>query len=114
VKHQATQRFWKCYQGLPKEVRKLADRCYALLKENPAHPSLHFKKVGQFWSARVGLHYRALAVEAGEDRAWFWIGSHADYDRLLGRQPANQRLQPTAARGGSRKGTKPPRLKRRR
>ena len=96
--HRATPRFWRCYNALPKDVRRLADRCYALLKDNPAPPSLHFKKVGQFWSARVGLHHRAVAVEAGEDRAWFWIGSHADYDHLLSQQPANKRLQPTAAR----------------
>lgn len=51
----------------------------------PAIPSLHFKKVGRFWSARVGLRYRALAVAAEGDLVWFWIGSHADYDRLTGR-----------------------------
>jgi hypothetical protein len=45
---------------------------------------LQFKKVGRFWSVRVGLHYRALAVEHGADLIWFWIGSHADYDKLLG------------------------------
>ena len=103
--HRATPRFWRCYNALPKDVRQLADRCYALLKENPAHPSLHFKKVGQFWSARVGLHYRAVAIEAGADRAWFWIGSHADYDKLLSAQPANKRLQPTAARPRAEKRT---------
>jgi len=47
------------------------------------HPSLHFNRLGQFWSGRVGLHHRAVAVESGDDRVWFWIGSHADYDRLL-------------------------------
>jgi hypothetical protein len=31
----------------------------------------------------VGLHYRALAVEDGADLIWFWIGTHAEYDRLL-------------------------------
>jgi len=41
------------------------------------------KKVGQFWSVRIGLHYRALAVEDDGDLAWFWIGSHAEYDQLL-------------------------------
>jgi hypothetical protein len=82
---------------LPQAVRQLADRSYQLLKANPAHPSLHLKKVGPFWSARVGLHYRALAVESGQDRVWFWIGSHAEYDTLLGRRPADKRLQPTAA-----------------
>lgn len=56
---------------------------HAHLKQDPRHPSLHFKKVGRFWSARVGLRYRALAVESGDDLVWFWIGSHADYDKLI-------------------------------
>lgn len=61
-----------------------------------SHPSLHFKKVGMFWSSRVGLHYRALAIEAEQDLVWFWIGSHAEYDKLVGRKPANRPLQPTS------------------
>lgn len=94
--HRATPRFWRCYEGLPQDVRQLADRSYALLKTNPSHPSLHFKKVGPFRSARVGLHYRAIAVDAGDDLVWFWIGSHADYDKLLGQKPANKALQPAS------------------
>ena len=54
---------------MPKDVQSLADKSYALLRTNPAHPSLHFKKVAQFWSARVGLHYRALAVESVDNLA---------------------------------------------
>jgi hypothetical protein len=46
---------------------------------------LHFKKVGRMWSARVGIHYRAAAVEDGSDIVWFWIGHHSEYDRLIGR-----------------------------
>nr|WP_210261042.1 hypothetical protein [Enterovirga sp. DB1703] len=69
---------------MPPSVRELADRNYNLLKRDPQHPSLHFKKVGRFWSVRVGLRYRALAVEQDGDLVWFWIGSHADYDRLTG------------------------------
>jgi hypothetical protein len=68
---------------LPSEVRDLADHAYARLKQDPRHPSLHFKKVARFWSVRVGAHYRALAVDAPDGLVWFWIGSHADYDRLL-------------------------------
>jgi len=45
---------------------------------------LQLKKIGRFWSVRVGLRYRALAVEADDDLVWFWIGSHADYDDLVG------------------------------
>jgi hypothetical protein len=69
---------------LPSDVQKLADQTYARLKQDPRHPSLHFKKVGRFWSVRIGAHYRAVAVEAADGLVWFWIGSHADYDRLLG------------------------------
>jgi hypothetical protein len=83
MRHRATPRFWGCYNALPTEVQQLADRCYALLRQDPHHPSLHFKKAGRFWSVRVGLHYRALAVADGQDMAWFWIGSHAEYDRLI-------------------------------
>ena len=85
MRHRATPRFWKLYQSLPGEVRRLTDRCYALLRADPQHPSLHFKPVRQLWSVRVGLHYRALAVRDGDEVAWFWIGSHAEYDTLVGR-----------------------------
>jgi hypothetical protein len=83
MKHFASRAFWEAYGKLPEQVRTLADKNYALLKENSQHPSLRFKKVGRFWSVRVGLRYRALAVESGDDIVWFWIGSHADYDALL-------------------------------
>jgi hypothetical protein len=85
VNHRASPRFWNCYNALPTEVQRLADANYALLKSNERHPSLQLKKVGRFWSVRVGLHYRALGIEDGEDTVWFWIGHHADYDRLIGR-----------------------------
>jgi hypothetical protein len=68
---------------LPANVRKLADANFALLKSDASDPSLQFKQVGRFWSARVGLRYRALAIKTGDDFVWFWIGSHADYDRLV-------------------------------
>lgn len=68
---------------MPADVQQLADRGYELLRGDSRHPSIHFKKVGQFWSARVGSHYRALAVEADEEFIWVWIGTHAEYDRLL-------------------------------
>ncbi len=84
MRHFASPRFWDCYRRLPGPVQKLADRNFELLKANPQHPSLHFKKVGRFRSARVGIHFRAPGVEVPEGVFWFWIGSHADYDKLLG------------------------------
>ena len=83
MRHFASPAFWQAYAKLPENVRALADKNYTLLKENPQHPSLHFKKTGRFWSVRIGLRYRALAVEANDGLLWFWIGSHADYDKLI-------------------------------
>jgi hypothetical protein len=85
VKNRATPKFWRFYEELPHEIQKLANENYELLKSNPRHPSLHFKKVGRMWSVRVGIHYRATAVEDGQDIVWFWIGHHSEYDRLIGR-----------------------------
>jgi hypothetical protein len=60
MRHRASPRFWACY------------------------PSLHFKKIGKFWSARVGLRFRALAIEViSKELVWVWIGSDAEYDQLL-------------------------------
>ena len=83
MKHFANSSFWEAYDNLPKSVQNTADKNYELLKTNPKHPSLHFKKVGGYWSVRVGLRYRALAVESDSDMVWFWIGSHAAYDKLI-------------------------------
>ena len=86
MKHRTLPRFWHYYQLLPGEVRKLADKNFELLKSNPYHPSLHFKKVDdsrKIWSVRIGVQYRALGMEKSDSIVWFWIGSHGDYDKLL-------------------------------
>jgi hypothetical protein len=84
VNHHASPDFWVCYRALPVSVQRLADKAFDLLKADPRHPSLHFKKVGRFWSARVGLHHRAAGVETSDGVLWFWIGSHAEYDHIVG------------------------------
>jgi hypothetical protein len=61
----------------------VADKNFELLKADPHHPSLHFKKIGQLWSVRVGAHHRAMGIDSGDTVVWFWIGSHADYDKLI-------------------------------
>jgi hypothetical protein len=83
MRHFASPAFWEAYARLPANIRALADKNYALLKENPRHRSLQLKKVGRFWSARVGSRHRALAVEVEGGLVWFWIGSHADYDAMI-------------------------------
>jgi hypothetical protein len=86
VRNRTTAKFRSAYADLPAEVRTLARETFQYFEIDPLHPSLHFKKVGRFWSARVGLHYRVLAVEDDDgDMVWFFIGSHAEYDRLIRR-----------------------------
>jgi hypothetical protein len=62
LKHYASPKFWTLYEALPAEIRQLADKNYQLLKQDPRHPSLHFKKLGAHW---------------------VWIGSHAEYSKLV-------------------------------
>lgn len=87
MKHRASPKFRAHYHALPMGVRKLADSKYELLKADRRHPSLHLKRVGELWSVRVGDHYRALGLdddEADEDGIyWIWIGTHAEYDKIL-------------------------------
>jgi len=83
VNHFATPQFWKSYHQLPPEIRALADKNYKLLKADPKHPSLHFKQIGKLRSVRIGARFRALGLNKTEGVVWFWIGSHADYDKML-------------------------------
>lgn len=86
MKSRATPRFWAAYRDLPPEIKEAARKTYQLFHENAYHPSLRFKKVHQrdpIYSARVTLGYRALGLVGDDEIAWFWIGTHAAYDRLL-------------------------------
>jgi len=60
--HRTTSRFWRCFEKLDESVQKVARQNFQLLKRNPRHPSLHFKKVGKFWSVRAGIAHRAIAA----------------------------------------------------
>ena len=81
-----TPDFWQCYNALPEAVQRHADDAYKLWRDNPAHPSIMFKRVSRtepLYSARIGLTHRALALFEGDTVTWFWIGPHAEYERLL-------------------------------
>ncbi|GIK73032.1 MAG: hypothetical protein BroJett021_20200 [Chloroflexota bacterium] len=82
--HRTTPRFWAQFDRLSPELQRLARKNFRLLKRDSTHPSLQFKKVGRFWSARIGLNHHALAVEDGDDFIWVWIGNHDEYERLSG------------------------------
>ena len=83
MRHVASEDFWACFTKLPLHVQEVARKNFDLLKADINHASLHFKKVGKYCSVRVGRKHRALGVGIPEGVLWFWIGSHADYDKLV-------------------------------
>jgi hypothetical protein len=89
MKSFTSRRYREMYANLPKDIQLRANRACRLFRRDPAHPGLHFKMVhdeNRIYSARVGLGYRALGQMEGDDIVWFWIGSHAEYDKLLRRR----------------------------
>jgi hypothetical protein len=83
MKSSTTVRFRRLYAALPADIRSAARKQFRLWRENRSHPSVQFKKVGRFWSARVTDSFRALAYLKGDDFYWFWIGRHDEYDQIL-------------------------------
>ena len=85
--HRATAAFWRRFDALDPAVQAVARKNHRLLEADPRHPSLRFKKLSgtdpPLWSVRVGRDHRALAIERDGAMVWFWIGSHAAYDRPL-------------------------------
>jgi hypothetical protein len=88
MKSRTTADFREAFAELPLHVQRQARAAYRRFQQDPQHPGLHFKRIHDtepIYSARVGLHYRAVGVVDNDSIAWFWIGSHADYDALLER-----------------------------
>jgi hypothetical protein len=85
VTSNATRAFWEAFDSLPATIQRQARAKYELWKHHPFHPSLHFKELtNDVWSARITLDYRAMARRRGERIVWFWIGTHEEYNRLIG------------------------------
>ena len=87
MKSRTTRAFRSLLAKLPKSIREEARKSYKLFQENPGHPGLQFKcvqKKAKVYSARISLDYRALGTRDDDEMVWMWIGSHADYDKLLG------------------------------
>ncbi len=88
MKSKRSRQFRALFEALPESVQRQANEAYRLFQASPSHPSLSFKQVspnGPVYSVRIGLHYRALAIRQPDCLLWFWIGSHADYDKMLSR-----------------------------
>lgn len=88
MKSRTTERFREAFGKLPSRVQRQAREAFRLFQQNPYHPSLRFKTVHPtrpIYSVRVSLDYRALGTRDEDEIVWFWIGSHADYDKLITR-----------------------------
>ena len=84
MKSSTTPDFWGTYRALPPEIKARAKVAYRLWQQNARHPSLQFKKTGNVWSVRIGRGHRALALLEDDVFYWFWIGTHDEYERLIG------------------------------
>ena len=85
MKSYTTRQFRRFFVSLPR-LQHQTRQAYRLFRQNVAHPGLHFKRVfadPPMYSARIGIGYRAVGVLDGDTITSFWIGSHANYDRLL-------------------------------
>lgn len=77
------RRFWKHFEALPPPVQNLAREKYALWKTHPHHRSLRFEeRRNGICVVRIGERYRALGLREGDVVAWFWIGTHEEYNRF--------------------------------
>jgi mRNA-degrading endonuclease RelE of RelBE toxin-antitoxin system len=84
MKSHTTPEFWNQFKALPQRVQEDAKKAFRLFLSNPVHPGLEFKKLQgntNSYSVRVGAHYRAVGEMTGDAIVWFWIGTHAEYDR---------------------------------
>jgi hypothetical protein len=78
--------FWKTYAELSDPIKAQARKAYALWRNNPFHPSLHFKCINReehIWAVRISRGYRAIGILEDDTMTWFWIGNHDAYERFF-------------------------------
>jgi len=86
VKSRIAAQFCKAFSELPNQVQEQTREAYHQFKQDPWHPSLRFKQVHPelpIYSVRISRSYRAVDQRDEDTVIWFWVGSHADYDKLL-------------------------------
>jgi hypothetical protein len=88
MKSEALAEFWNCFDALPPGIRERAREAFTLWQRDARHPSLHFKRVHRtkpLYSVRIGERWRALGYLRDDRMVWFWIGAHAEYDKIIRR-----------------------------
>ncbi len=92
--HRRSIGFKELFAKLPLEIQAEAKERFKVLKENPAHPQLHFKEFrdtgggihnpGTF-SVRINANYRALGTEVvakPQTIVWWFVGDHKSYMKV--------------------------------
>ena len=78
--------FRQAFAKLPADIQRRARTAYRRFQADPAHPGLQFKRLHStlpIWSVRVTESYRAVGIREEDTIVWFFIGTHAEYERLL-------------------------------
>jgi plasmid maintenance system killer protein len=85
MKSRLTPGFRTLFRKLPLPVQRQAYAAYRKFKQDPYHPSLHFKRLKQqdVYSVRINANYRALGTWDNDAIVWFWIGAHAGYEQEI-------------------------------
>jgi len=81
-----TEKFRQAFRNLPEPVQRKARKAFHLWRQDPGNPLLHYKKIHRTkpaYSIRIGLGWRDLGIKSDNHMIWFWIGSHADYDKII-------------------------------
>jgi len=84
-----TKRFREALADLPTGIQRQAREAYKRFSKNPYHPGLRFKKVHStepIYAARINDDDRALGLVEDGEIVWFWIVSHAEYEKMLGKR----------------------------
>ena len=94
-KNRTTHQFREQYARLPEQIRQATRASCILFDKDPRHPSLRLhdledNKRGQHvpdsTSVSVTMQYRAIYVTKDDQNRWYWIGTHADFDKFTGRK----------------------------
>ncbi len=78
--------FRRDFARLPRDIQQRARNAYRRFQADPTNPGLQFKPLNAslpLWSVRVTDSYRTVGVRINDEIVWFFIGTHAEYDRML-------------------------------
>jgi mRNA-degrading endonuclease RelE of RelBE toxin-antitoxin system len=79
MKIQTTKPFERDYRALPELIKNQADKQFALLLEDPRHPSLRIKKIKGHpttWEGRITKSYRFTFQISGGTYLLRRMGTH--------------------------------------